>query len=82
MASWPLAECALKGLKWKLTEKASTRPKPRLPILPELLRSMKFWGILDRFTWDNVMLWGVCCTCLFGFLRSGEVTVPSQHDYD
>ena len=28
------------------------------------------------------MLWAACCTCFFGFLRSGEVTVSSVSDYD
>ena len=28
------------------------------------------------------MLWAACCTCFFGFLRSGEVIVPSPKEYD
>ena len=28
------------------------------------------------------MLWAACCTCFFGFLRSGEITVPSAGEYD
>ena len=32
--------------------------------------------------WSNIMLWAACYACFFGFLRSGEVTVPSQKDYD
>ena len=28
------------------------------------------------------MLWAACCTCFFGFLHSGEITVPLQKDYD
>lgn len=28
------------------------------------------------------MLWAACCTCYFGFLRSGEVCVPSAKEYD
>lgn len=31
---------------------------------------------------DNIMLWVACCTCFFGFLRSGEITVPSLKCYD
>ena len=28
------------------------------------------------------MLWAACCTYFFGFLRSGEITVPSAGEYD
>ena len=28
------------------------------------------------------MLWAASCTCFFGFLRSGEATVPSQSTYN
>ena len=28
------------------------------------------------------MLWVACCTCFFGFLRSGEATVLSRSSYD
>ena len=28
------------------------------------------------------MMWAACCTAFFGFLRSSEMTVPSQDTYD
>lgn len=32
--------------------------------------------------WDNIMLWAACLLCFFGFLRSGEITVPSDSAFD
>ena len=31
---------------------------------------------------DGAMLWAAAATCFFGFLRSGEITVPSEKGYD
>ena len=33
-------------------------------------------------SYNTAMLWAATCTCYFGFLRSGEATVPSQSAYD
>eukprot|EP00731_Ephydatia_muelleri_P012479 Em0006g1373a len=30
---------------------------------------------------DNIMLWAAACACYFGFLRSGEITVPALGAY-
>ena len=32
--------------------------------------------------YQSIMLWATCCTPFFGFLRVGEMTVPSQEAYD
>ena len=37
---------------------------------------------MDRHNPDFIMLWAASCACFFGFLRSGEVTVPSMREYD
>ena len=29
-----------------------------------------------------MMLWGACCFCFFGFLRSGEVVALTESNYD
>ena len=31
---------------------------------------------------DLIMLWVACTTCFFGFLRSGEIVVPSAREFD
>ncbi len=28
------------------------------------------------------MLWAAACTCFFGFMRSGEMTLPSESAFD
>ena len=79
VASWPLLECTLKGIKLRQAKSAATRSKSRLPITPNKLR--RSWE-RDRHNADNIMLWAACCTCFFGFLRSRVVTVPSMKSYD
>ena len=39
------------------------------------------WSQDDPKNFDS-MLWVACCACYFGFLCSGEVTVPSKAAYD
>ncbi len=36
----------------------------------------------DPSNFDHIMLRAACCTCFLEFLRSGEISVPSDHDYD
>ena len=42
-----------------------------------------------KLVWENApdqfnacMLWAASCTCLFGFLRTGEIVIPSDAEYD
>ena len=32
--------------------------------------------------YSNILMWAVCCTAFFGFLRCSEFTVPQEHEYD
>jgi len=36
----------------------------------------------DPHNFDHIMLWAACTLCFFGFLRSGEISVPSDNCYD
>ena len=77
-ASWPLLEYTLYGIKLRLAKRRDTHAKQRLPITPDILRKLKS----SRYCADFIMLWAASCTCFFGFLRSGEVTVPLMKEYD
>ena len=48
---------------------------------PAILLRMK--DVLNRNGGDynSIMLWAAVCTCYFGFLRSGEITVPLLSAY-
>ena len=56
--------------------------RPRLPITPPILREMKGVWERDPSNFDHIMIWAACTLCFFGFLRSGEITVPSDNGYD
>lgn len=81
-ASWPLLEYTLRGIKLRQAKHKETRAKKRLPVTPDILRKLRKYWEKESHNPDFIMLWAACCTCFFGFLRSGEVTVPSMREYD
>ena len=81
MGDMPRLERVVKGVKREYVRKNPDK-RERLPITPELLMLMKqVWSRDDPKSFDHTMLWAACA-CYFGFLRSGEVTVPSEAAYD
>lgn len=74
-------EQVLKGIKSDQAKKGENQ-SPRLPITPELLSAIK--GVWEReaVTRDRAMLWAAASLCFFGFLRSGEVCIPSEKAFD
>ena len=76
----PRLEQIFRGIK---REQASRYPQPVcLPITVEILHKMH--SILSKppIEYQDIMLWAACCTAFFGFLRVGEITVPSKITYD
>ena len=77
--AFPRLEYVLKGIRRSPTP---TPTQQRLPITPDILRRMhSVWAEVANNP-DTHLLWAACCVAFFGFLRSGELTAPSQDSYD
>lgn len=73
-------EQVLRGIK-SVQAKRDIKGKPRLPISLDILQKLRAVWLKDR-SYDAKMLWAAASMCFFGFLRSGELTVPSITGYD
>jgi len=79
MGEMPQLEYVVKGVKKMPTDRPT---RTRLPITLEILcRLKRVWQ-----NWPNCrdasMLWAAATMCFFGFLRAGEVVVPSESGFD
>ena len=78
---WPRLDYVMRGIKKHQAELPSGQ-RSRLPITPDILLNIKkVWDTTSN-DHDTVMLWAACCTAFFGFLRIGEITVPSDSGFD
>ena len=73
-------EQVLKGIKSVQCKNPSR--KLRLPILPHHLAKMRRVWMKDSSSFDGTMLWAAASLCLFGFFRSGEMTIPTDLAFD
>ena len=61
---------------------ASAPTRTRLPITLTLLAQLRCSWLTSRSGRDASMLWAAATMCFFGFLRAGEVVVPSDSAFD
>eukprot|EP00731_Ephydatia_muelleri_P033273 Em0027g21a len=66
------AKTYLAGIRY--TQIAMGLPDPKIC-------AMQCWAVSGS-QHNSSMLWAASCMCFFGFLRSGEIVVPSDAEYD
>ena len=77
----PMLEQVVKRIKIR-QGKDGRRPRKKLPITPDILRRMRSSWETRKEETEYIMLWAACTVCFFGFMRSGEVAIPSRNSFD
>ena len=77
----PRLSQVMRGIKSRQA-KQGRQTRPRLPITPSILRQLRRVWDHSAVDFDHIMLWAASTACFFGFMRAGEITLPSQEAYD
>ena len=81
-SSLPRLRLVQAGIQRSYREQTSQPSRVRLPITPAILRSMRSTLESRATDPDTIMVWAAAVLCFFGFLRSGEITVPTTTGFD
>ena len=65
-----------------MKRKRISNPDHAFPVTPSLLTSVYQVLLTDPHNCDNIMIWAASLLCFFGFLRSGEISIPNLSSYD
>lgn len=81
-SSLPRLRLVQAGIQRSHREQMPQQSRVRLPITPAILHNMRS-ALESRSTDpDTIMVWAAAVMCFFGFLRSGEITVPTTTGFD
>ena len=81
-ADLPQLHLLIRGAKVCRGLQGRNIPTRKLPITPTILRQLlKLW-LPNKQSYHYILLWAICCTCFFGFFRSGELMPPTAISFD